>query len=94
MRRLVPGKQGVERLRPQKQWFCSDGAWHELLEAMNEKKERVRVSRSALEEVEGCHASREHYLDRLARAPGRKWVVIDRLALWNLVQAHSVVCQQ
>jgi len=83
----------VERAKPKARAFCSHDAWYELVEAMNQQKEVVRVSRESLEEVEECHANKAgHYLDRLARAPGRRIVMVDRIRLWKLIQDHGEIC--
>lgn len=85
-------KPKIERVRPAPVG-CSELSWREIVFAMNALPQRVVVQQDALNEVLECHVREGGPTpDLTATIQGRKYVVVDRLALFAFVQEHGAIC--
>ena len=88
----IPAKPKIERIAaiPKGPPRCGPASWHELIVAMNGKPDRVLVNRDIMQEVLECHDARDGCRpDLKAEASGRKYVIVDRMALMAFVQSHG-----
>lgn len=100
MERVVSTKAaGLTRVRSAPKG-CSQASWHELLNMINSRPDRVLPMMEAVDEVIECHArctgdtpmqAQRRLLSSL-RVPGRKYYSVEKAELFKLVQAHGKVC--